>query len=83
MREQDGYVGNTPGHEAVQRARDAAARGDWDEAFDLFMKADAGGLVSTAELPVLAEVAYAAGHLDGVDLMQCNSHNREKVWLVR
>jgi tetratricopeptide (TPR) repeat protein len=65
MREQDGYVGNTPGHEAVvQRAHDAASRGDWDEAFDLFMKADAGGLVSTADLPVLAEVAYAAGHLD-------------------
>ncbi len=65
MREQEGYVGNTSGHETVvQRAGDAAARGDWDEAFDLFMKADAGGLVSTADLPVLAEVAYAAGHLD-------------------
>jgi tetratricopeptide (TPR) repeat protein len=65
MREQDGYVGNTPGNEAVlQRARDAASRGDWDEAFDLFVKADAGGLVSTGDLPVLAEVAYAAGHLD-------------------
>ena len=65
MREQDGYVGNNPGHEAVvERAREAASRGDWDEAFDLFMKADAGGLVSTADLPVLAEVAYAAGHLD-------------------
>ncbi len=64
MREQDGYVGNTPGHEAVQRARNAASRGDWNEAFDLFMKADAGGLASTADLPALAEVAYAAGHLD-------------------
>jgi tetratricopeptide (TPR) repeat protein len=53
------------GHEAVaQRARDAASRGDWDEAFDLFMQADAGGLVSTIDLPVVAEVAYAAGHLD-------------------
>lgn len=55
----DGVAGDV-----VERARDAAARGDWDEAFDLFMKADAGGLVSTADLPVLAEVAYAAGHLD-------------------
>jgi tetratricopeptide (TPR) repeat protein len=65
MREQDGYVGNTPGHEAaVQGAHEAASRGDWDEAFELFMKADACGLVSTADLPVLAEVAYAAGHLD-------------------
>jgi tetratricopeptide (TPR) repeat protein len=55
----DGVAGDV-----VERARDAASRGDWDEAFDLFMKADGGGLVSTADLPVLAEVAYAAGHLD-------------------
>jgi tetratricopeptide (TPR) repeat protein len=55
----DGVAGDV-----VERARDAAARGDWDEAFDLFMNADAGGLVSTADQPVLAEVAYAAGHLD-------------------
>jgi tetratricopeptide (TPR) repeat protein len=52
------------GGDVVERARDAASHGDWDEAFDLFMKADAGGLVSAADLPVLAEVAYAAGHLD-------------------
>jgi hypothetical protein len=52
------------GRDVVQRARDAASRGDWDEAFDLVMKADADGLVSTDDLPVLAEVAYAAGHLD-------------------
>jgi hypothetical protein len=50
--------------DVVERARGAASRGDWDEAFDLFVKADAGGLVSTGDLPVLAEVAYAAGHLD-------------------
>jgi tetratricopeptide (TPR) repeat protein len=48
----------------VQRARDAAARGDWEEAFDLFMRADAEGLAGPADLPVLGEVAYAAGHLD-------------------
>ena len=52
------------GGDIVPRARDAASGGDWDEAFDLFVKADARGLVSTADLPVLAEVAYAAGHLD-------------------
>ena len=48
----------------VQRGRDAASRGDWQDAFDLLMQADADGLMSAAELPVLAEVAYAAGHLD-------------------
>jgi tetratricopeptide (TPR) repeat protein len=52
------------GGDVVERARVAASGGDWDEAFDLFVKADAGGLVGTADLPVLAEVAYAAGHLD-------------------
>jgi len=52
------------GGDVVERARVAASGGDWDEAFDLFMKADAGGLVSAADLPMLAEVAYAAGHLD-------------------
>jgi tetratricopeptide (TPR) repeat protein len=69
MREQDGYGGNSHGYgradEAVlQRARDAAARGDWQEAFDLLMKADADGVAGSADLPVLGEVAYAAGHLD-------------------
>ena len=48
----------------VERAHDAAARGDWEEAFDLLMKADADGLAGPADLPVLGEVAYAAGHLD-------------------
>ena len=48
----------------VQRGRDAAARGDWQGAFDLLVKADADGLAGPADLPVLGEVAYAAGHLD-------------------
>jgi hypothetical protein len=50
--------------EVVQRARDAASRGDWEAAFDLFTKADADGLLGPADLPVVAEVAYATGHLD-------------------
>src|SRR5215210_2567059 len=49
---------------AVQRAHDAASRGDWGAAFELFMSADADGLVGPDDLPVLGEVAYAAGHLD-------------------
>src|SRR5215210_2366228 len=52
------------GETLVQRGRDAAARGDWPEAYELLMKADADGLAGPAELPVLGEVAYAAGHLD-------------------
>ena len=49
---------------SVQRAREAAARGDWDEAYDVLVKADADGLLGPADLPLLGEVAYAAGHLD-------------------
>src|SRR3954453_19269690 len=52
------------GATAAQRARDAASRGDWGAAFELFMKADADGLVGPDDLPVLGAVAYAAGHLD-------------------
>ena len=48
----------------VERARVATARGDWREAFDLLMEADADGLLASTDLPVLGEVAYAAGHLD-------------------
>ncbi len=48
----------------VERARDAAARGGWQQAFDLLMEADEDGLLAAGELPVLGEVAYASGHLD-------------------
>jgi len=48
----------------LDRAHDAASRGDWQEAFDLLTEADSTGLLGPADLPVLAEVAYAAGHLD-------------------
>jgi tetratricopeptide (TPR) repeat protein len=49
---------------SVGRARDAAARGDWQEAYDVLVKADADGVLATSDLPLLGQVAYAAGHLD-------------------
>jgi tetratricopeptide (TPR) repeat protein len=49
---------------SVQRAREAAARGDWEEAYDVLMEVDANGRADRADLPLLGEVAYAAGHLD-------------------
>ena len=54
--------GAAPG--LVERAHSAAARGSWQEAFDLFTAADVDGLLAPTDLPVFAEVAYAAGHLD-------------------
>jgi tetratricopeptide (TPR) repeat protein len=52
------------GRDLVERARDAAARNDWWQAFDLLMEADTDDLLAPRDLPVLGEVAYAAGHLD-------------------
>src|SRR5215210_161190 len=49
---------------SVQRAREAAARGDWEEAYEVLVKADADGLAGPGDLALLGEVAYAAGHLD-------------------
>jgi tetratricopeptide (TPR) repeat protein len=48
----------------VERARAAAALNDWRQAFDLLMEADTDGLLAPTDLPVLGEVAYAAGHLE-------------------
>ncbi len=48
----------------ADRAREAATRGDWQTAFDLLVEADADGLLAPGDLPVLGEVAYAAGYLD-------------------
>jgi tetratricopeptide (TPR) repeat protein len=49
---------------SLQRAREAAAGGDWESGYELLSNADSDGLLGAAELPLLAEVAYAAGHLD-------------------
>ncbi len=48
----------------VERARDAAGRGAWQEAYAALSQADGDGLLGAADLPMLGEVAYAAGHLD-------------------
>jgi tetratricopeptide (TPR) repeat protein len=57
-------MGDAVGLGLVERARDAASREDWQQAFDLFMEAETDGLLAPAELALLGEVAYAAGHLD-------------------
>ena len=52
------------GLDVVERGRAEAARGDWQPAFDLLMEADADGGLAAMDLPLLGEVAYAAGQLD-------------------
>jgi len=48
----------------VERARDAAARGDWHQAYDLLAETDASTPLAQPELGLFAEAAYATGHLD-------------------
>ncbi len=50
--------------ELIQRAREAATSGEWARAYDLLRDANRHGLLSPADLGLLAETAYAAGHLD-------------------
>lgn len=48
----------------LERAREAASRGDWQEAHQSLTEADAGSPLAGPDLALLAGVAYAAGHLD-------------------
>jgi tetratricopeptide (TPR) repeat protein len=52
------------GHTPLERARGASATGDWQHAYELLIEADASTPLTGADLPLLAGVAYAAGHLD-------------------
>jgi tetratricopeptide (TPR) repeat protein len=50
--------------EQLEQGRDAASAGDWSRAFDLLVQADQHTGLTVDDLGLLAEVAYAAGHLD-------------------
>jgi tetratricopeptide (TPR) repeat protein len=52
------------GTQLVEQGRNAAAVGDWPRAFDLLVRADQHTRLTADDLGMLAEVAYAAGHLD-------------------
>src|SRR5688500_16124820 len=45
-------------------ARDAVLRGEWQQAYDRLVEADARSPLSGPDLALLADAAYAAGHLD-------------------
>ena len=48
----------------LAQARDAAASGDWPDAYERLIAADATTPLTGPDLALLAGVAYAAGHLD-------------------
>lgn len=47
-----------------ERGREAASRGDWQQAYHLLLEADGARGLGAEDLALLAGVAYAAGHLD-------------------
>ncbi len=48
----------------VEQAREACSSGDWSRAYDILVGVDARVPLSAQDLGLLAEAAYAAGHLD-------------------
>lgn len=48
----------------LTQARDAASAGRWQQAYELLLSADERSSLSPPDLAFLADVAYAAGHLD-------------------
>src|SRR5258708_2286454 len=48
----------------MQRAHAAASRREWAAAHELFAEAAKAGVLLPRDRPLVAEVAYAAGHLD-------------------
>ncbi|MDQ0849944.1 tetratricopeptide (TPR) repeat protein [Arthrobacter sp. B3I9] len=48
----------------VEQARGAASSGEWPQAYDLLVGADSRVRLSVEDLGLLAEAAYAAGHID-------------------
>src|SRR4051812_24021323 len=57
-------MGDDAGRGLLERAQVATSVGAWQQAFDLLLEADGNGLLAGSDLPLLGEVAYAAGHLD-------------------
>src|SRR6186997_359535 len=52
------------GTELVERGREAAASGDWPRAYGLLVRADEHTRLALDDLGLLAEVAYATGHVE-------------------
>ena len=48
----------------MKGARDASARGDWQQAYELLVEADASQFLDGSDLALFADSAYAAGHVD-------------------
>ena len=63
--------------ELVEQAREAASSGDWTRAYGLLVRADERTRLTVDDLGLLAEVAYAAGHLE-VTIEAWNARTRRQ-----
>jgi tetratricopeptide (TPR) repeat protein len=54
---------DSAGEALLGQARAAQSRGEWQPAYDLLVEADARSPLGAADLALLADMAYAAGHL--------------------
>ena len=52
------------GESLLKRAREAAARSHWEQAYELFLQEDARQPLRATDLALFANCAYAAGHVD-------------------
>src|SRR5215210_800308 len=52
------------GSKLVEEGREAAASGDWPQAYRLLVRADEHTRLTVNDLGLLAEVAYGAGHVE-------------------
>ena len=52
------------GTELVEQGREAAAAGDWSRAYGLLVRAHEHTRLTVDDLELLAEVAYATGHVE-------------------
>jgi hypothetical protein len=52
------------GEALLGRARDSVSRGEWPQAYDLLIEADAQSPLTAPDLALLADMAYAVGHVD-------------------
>src|SRR5690606_40473324 len=61
--------------DALTRGREAYARREWSEAYDLLLRVDGEGLLQPADMVKLARAAHLVGIDDACDEMLARAHS--------
>jgi hypothetical protein len=67
---------NLVGTQLLEQGRQAATRGDWPRAYELLVRADQDTRLGFQDLGLLAQVAYATGHLEVTIVAWERAHTR-------